>query len=1280
MKHSDLFIYNKDVPRWDAKKLHFYDQSLEVIDFYTEEFRKCIEGVTIGGVWFHPWLYFHMNFFKTPIPLKNGTEPIIEPFLRDNEWYVAEMFKKAQDAGKNIFMFGTRRFAKALRDDQILFLVNGVTKPIGKAVVGDVIFGSDGLPTTILEVAPQGKKELYEVHLEDGRVSVCCEDHLWTVYNKHGNKNVYDLGTIIKKTTKSNPFYISNTKAVQYKDVPLSISPYEIGNRIGNRQSVDIDDDVFIASVEQKEEFIKGLIESEVKFLKRCEKYIKIELYEDTHIDTLLKIFRSVGYEAKVVEDGDVFIFMFTNKRSSLVRIKDIVKVEPDYATCIMVDNESKEFLTNDYIVTHNSVMETSMIHWSAITKPNTTSEIICGAAEDLNQVTRFLRLSTTNINPAFRMPTTKNDYGKHVQFGYRESRTGSVIAYSDIFIKNADSGKDAASEKGAGGAPILVILDEALEENTLLITGSGKVPIKDINIGDEIYDDSGKLTVVEDKIKFENRQLFKIEFSDGRSIEACENHLWEVYKNGNANKPYILTTKEIADKVFYLKYDHRYNKDNKYFINSVKICKPLEYEEIELPLEPYFVGLYLGDGFKNNGAIGTKDVEIKEYLKEYAKRIGMTYSEKENSKKDLFFKVCSLVNSKGKKNKIREALRGLGIFKEKSIPSMYLKGSVNQRLELLRGLMDTDGTIGAKGTVSFSSSNALIVEGMKELLYSLGIRFSTFEKIGKYKDKNGDIVLCKVNTQFNIITHLSLFSISYKKEREKITTENNKSKHLRDFVSIVDIKESKIGTAYCIKVDNDSKLFLAGDYIVTHNCGKYSFLKMYLGLLPALQTPHGQKGTVFLSGTSGNEKLSKDAFKVLSNPNAYNILPMDWSVLNDKVPKIYQTWSESTFGIFVPGQMSYETGLIKKESNLAEYLGSDNKELKKVNIQVTDWKVSTQILKDKRIALEKDRESYNKQVMYFPLDPNDCFLSGMSTPFPVHTGRLHMNTLVEKGEIGKAVEIFKKDGNVLGYELSSLPRVKFPFEGGIHDAPVLLYGEPPEILPEKHEFVSGLDPYKAKEANTPSVGSFHMIKRKLDLKQPIEIIVASYASRPSTQKKFNRTCEYLIEGWNSECLMENADQSIIQYLEDKNKMYLLAEGIEWSKMINPNTKARTTTGYAPTPKNQAYVFSLVVDYCNTEIDTGVLDVNGEPIIKLGIEYIPDIELLQEIIDWKNGMNADRIVSFGSALAWARYLDKLRVIPRVRTELDERTKRDAEKRKAEAKARAFSKVTTVLRK
>jgi hypothetical protein len=1062
MKHSDLFIYNKDVPKWDYKKLHFYDQSLEVIDFYTEEFEKCINGVTIGGVWFHPWLYFHLNFFKTPIPLKNGTEPITEPFLRDNEWYVADMFKRGQDEGKNIFMFGTRRFAKALRDDQLLFLINGTTKKIGEAVVGDIIFGSDGLPTTITEVAPQGIKELYEVHLEDGRVSICCEDHLWTTYNKHGNKNVYDLGTIIKKMTKSNPFYISNAKALQYGDVRLSTPPYELGNRIGNRQSVDFEEVMLIASVEQKDEFVRGLIESDVKFLKRCEKYIKLQLHEYTHIDNLTKVFRSLGYEVRVIEENDAITFMFTNKRSSLVRIKDIVKIDSDYATCIMVDNESKEFVTNDYIVTHNSVMETSMIHWSAITKPNTTSEIICGATVDLNQITRFLRLSTTNINPAFRMPTTKNDYGKHVQFGYRESGTGSVIAYSDVFIKNADSGKEAASEKGAGGAPVLVILDEALEENTPLITGSGKVPIKDINIGDEIYDDSGKLTTVEDKIKFENRQLYKIEFSDGRSIEACENHLWEIYEG---DLPSVEKTKYIIDNI-----------------------------------------------------------------------------------------------------------------------------------------------------------------GVKKL----SIRIESPEK--------------------------------------------------SKLVEIVNIESSKIGTAYCIKVDNDSKLFLAGDYIVTHNCGKYSFLKMYLGLLPALQTPHGQKGTIFLSGTSGNEKLSKDAFKVLSNPEAYNVLPMDWSVLNDKVPKIYQTWSESKFGVFVPGQMSYEKGLIKKESNLSEYLGIDNRELKKIKIQETDWKTSTEILKAKRVALEKDRESYNKQVMYFPLDPNDCFLSGMSTPFPVHTARMHMNQLVERGEIGKNVEIFKKDGNVLGYELSSLPRAKFPFEGGIHDAPVILYEEPPEILPEKHEFVSGLDPYKAKEANTSSVGSFYTIKRKLDLKQPIEIIVASYASRPSTQKKFNRTCEYLIEGWNSECLMENADQSIIQYLEDKNKMYLLAEGIEWSRMINPNTKARTTTGYAPTPKNQAYVFSLVVDYCNTEIDTGVLDVNGEPIIKLGVEYIPDVELLQEIIDWKDGMNADRIVSFGSALAWARYLDKLRVIPRVRTDLDEKTKRDAERRKAEAKARAFSKVTTVLRK
>jgi hypothetical protein len=433
------------------------------------------------------------------------------------------------------------------------------------------------------------------------------------------------------------------------------------------------------------------------------------------------------------------------------------------------------------------------------------------------------------------------------------------------------------------------------------------------------------------------------------------------------------------------------------------------------------------------------------------------------------------------------------------------------------------------------------------------------------------------------------------------------------------------------------------------------------------------------MSGTSGNVKLSKDAFTVLSNPDAYNVLLMDWGILNKKVPKVYQTWSEPKFGIFVPGQMAYKTGLVKLKSNISDYLGVENKELKKIDIQVTDWKNSTEVLKSNLKELDKDRASQDKETMYYPLDPNDCFLSGMNTPFPVQVARIHMNKLVEKGDTGKTVDIYKKEGNILGYELSSAHKVKFPFDGGIQDAPVVIYEEPPESIPDKHCFVSGLDPYKAKEANTPSVGSMHILRRKLDIKQPIEIIVSSYASRPSTQKKFNRTCEYLIEGWNAECLMENADQSIIQYLEDKNKMYLLAEGIEWSKMINPNTKARTTTGYAPTPKNQAYVFSLVVDYCNTEIDTGVLDSNGEPIIKLGVEFIPDIELLQEIIDWKDGMNADRIVSFGSALAWARYLDKLRIIPRVTTELDEKAKKEVDKKKALAKAKAYSKITTIRR-
>ena len=184
---TDFFIHKKKVPDWNHKK-HYWEQDRPVLDFWWNEYLKITNGVTIDDYHIHPWLYFHLNFFKTAIPV-DGKVPIINPPLRDNELYFSELIK-AREVLKNvgILIYGSRRISKALRNDQVLHYINGTQSPIGRAVIGDKIFGSDGKPTTIVGVYPQGVVDLYEVELSDGRKSICCDEHLWTVYDKNNIK------------------------------------------------------------------------------------------------------------------------------------------------------------------------------------------------------------------------------------------------------------------------------------------------------------------------------------------------------------------------------------------------------------------------------------------------------------------------------------------------------------------------------------------------------------------------------------------------------------------------------------------------------------------------------------------------------------------------------------------------------------------------------------------------------------------------------------------------------------------------------------------------------------------------------------------------------------------------------------------------------------------------------------------------------------------------------------------------------------------------------------
>ena len=350
----------------------------------------------------------------------------------------------------------------------------------------------------------------------------------------------------------------------------------------------------------------------------------------------------------------------------------------------------------------------------------------------------------------------------------------------------------------------------------TPTLTTEGYKKLKDIKVGDFVFGDDGKPTKVIKKTEiFYDRNCYAVKFSDGSEIIAGETHDWMVedsllrhrldYIPRNGKKDTVksrkslkmlkLTTKELKDNLFVKRTDGK--RELNY---SIPVCKPIEFEEKKQEIEPYFLGQWLGDGTSKAPHITTMDEETVEYIYEYADRMG--------------YKV-RVIRAGGKSNTyclsggLHTKLKEVGVFGNKHIPQKYLQGSVEQRMEILKGLMDSDGTVSAGGHYEFCSTKNKLAEDTLELLWSLGVKAT----IGEYDSKlYGRIVGKKYRVCFS--TDLDIFKLSYKKEKQ--TTKNN-PRIKRRYIVAVD-KVSSVPTQ-CLGVDNDSHLFLAGkELIPTHN------------------------------------------------------------------------------------------------------------------------------------------------------------------------------------------------------------------------------------------------------------------------------------------------------------------------------------------------------------------------------------------------------------------------------------------------------------------------------
>lgn len=442
----------------------------------------------------------------------------------------------------------------------------------------------------------------------------------------------------------------------------------------------------------------------------------------------------------------------------------------------------------------------------------------------------------------------------------------------------------------------------------------------------------------------------------------------------------------------------------------------------------------------------------------------------------------------------------------------------------------------------------------------------------------------------------------------------------------------------------------LAPSVSIYDEIGKYSFLKPYLAALPSFKTPYGFKCVTVLAGTGGEADLSKDAVDVLSNPEAYDLLPMDWDLLENKIDPEYISWKRRKFATFFPGQMAYEEGFVKQTQAFSRFLGLDDAdELDKIMIHTTNWENNTKLLKNKieeakKIGGTKGQLLEQQRRVQYPIDPEDCFMSSEDNPFPAIEAKRHRDFLVESGETGKRVTLMQDSSGKIFYELNNKELAEYPHSGGFIDAPIVLYEELPGEKPVDYLYVGGFDDYKQEESGTDSIGSFHIYKVNIGMDKWCGRIVASIASRPDPHNKLYRQIFLLMQAFNAKVFMENADMGFKEYMDRKRATDLwLVESMDFKSDMSQRSQGKRRYGWAPTPENIKFLFNLLLNYTRQEFT--IVDEDGQEKTILGVQMINDIGLLDEIIAYRKDNNVDRMTSFMSCLGYEFYLFNNYMLP-----------------------------------
>ena len=350
---------------------------------------------------------------------------------------------------------------------------------------------------------------------------------------------------------------------------------------------------------------------------------------------------------------------------------------------------------------------------------------------------------------------------------------------------------------------------------DTKVMTPEGEKEIGEIDVGDEVIGKDGTPTKVTGVYPQGEKEIYNVEFTDGSSVECCGEHLWNVQYYQSLGEEDSWVTKSLEELMDMKNGVVKSQGGRKWYI---PMADSVEFEERETSIDPYTMGILIGDGSIRNQTVTFTTADRSVYNKVAESVEGMAdVKEIPHSRESQGTGYRISTGNNGFANPIMEEMKSVGLHNSHShtkfVPDDYMYNSFENRLALFQGLMDADGYVDKRGRITFTSVSEELADQVGWLVNSFG---GTFTKKEKNKSYTYDGEKREGKTAYVITVSLpneiQPFQLERKSER---VSDRTKYFPRRAFDSVESVGEKE---AVCIQVESDDQLYLTEDFIVTHN------------------------------------------------------------------------------------------------------------------------------------------------------------------------------------------------------------------------------------------------------------------------------------------------------------------------------------------------------------------------------------------------------------------------------------------------------------------------------